>query len=592
MTLAGITEGNIALINKAAKKKAYNDPTDIDYVFSTLKGASALSVTQKHSLTEIQILINKLIEISNKSTLSDFVYNVIMHISGLYKQSLVNNNPEDRRNRVILKELHKISSEFESLNPHGSLSDFISHLTLLGEFDLELDEGNETENAVHVTTIHQSKGKEFPVVFVVDVATNKLPLRYQAKKFFVPRELSKGMKVTDDEKELYKQEERRLLYVAMTRAEKYLFVTYARQYADNKRESKPSAFLNEMNFDNNPIIELIDFSIGESEIQDSQMAQDRLEHLRSALQTKAIRAICQNNLRTALEHMIQLAKIDYFQENGSFVGFNPDELTKITSLDNSLDNELKNIRTPLINKDNLKLSVSKLDTYKDCPLKFKFAHVLEIPTPSKTFFDLGTSVHAVVEHLTQLEKDGIEITDEIALDILDKEWIISSFKTETEAREAKDKAKSMISTYLKWRSTNPNSAVAAEQKFTIDIGKVPFNGSIDRVESTPDGDYELIDFKTGGVYETKNSIKENFQMSVYALAAKKLYGKLPTKASLFYLKKDKFITNNIELQQLDKVQKVLEEKVNSILAEDFHSTPSFDVCRKCDYLNICDDRRA
>jgi DNA helicase-2/ATP-dependent DNA helicase PcrA len=377
----------------------------------------------------------------------------------------------------------------------------------------------------------------------------------------------------------------------MTRAEKYLFISYARQYSDNKLESKPSVFLNEINFDNNPIIELLDFSISNSDMQDSLVAQNQLERLRSTLQTKAIRAISQNNLRTALEQIIQLSKIDYFQENGSFVGFDPHEVTKIRNLDNSLENELKNIHTPLINKENLKLGASKLDTYKDCPLKFKFAYVLEIPTPSKTFFDLGTSVHAVVEHLTKLEKDGVEITEEIAFDILDKEWIIGSFKTQTEASEAKSKAKNMILTYLKWRSTNLNSVVEAEQKFNIEIGKVPFNGSIDRIEKTPDGDYEVIDFKTGGVYETKNSIKENFQMNVYAMAAKKLYGKLPRKASLFYLKKDKIISNNIDLQQVNSVQKILEDKVNSILAEDFRPIPSYDTCRRCDYLNICDSRK-
>ena len=51
----------------------------------------------------------------------------------------------------------------------------------MGEFDIELEEGYEFDDAVRVTTIHQSKGKEFPVVFIVDVATNKLPLKYQAR---------------------------------------------------------------------------------------------------------------------------------------------------------------------------------------------------------------------------------------------------------------------------------------------------------------------------------------------------------------------------------------------------------------------------
>lgn len=183
------------------------------------------------------------------------------------------------------------------------------------------------------------------------------------------------------------------------------------------------------------------------------------------------------------------------------------------------------------------------------------------------------------------------ITEQIAFEVLDKEWITSSFKSETEAHEAKEKAKEMIKTYLKWRSTNPNTALEAEQKFTLDIGGVPFKGSIDRIERTPEGDYEVIDFKTGRVSETKNSIKDNFQMNVYALAIQALYGKLPRSASLFYLRENKTIINKIESSQLEKVRKVLEEKVNSILQEDFNPTPSFQACRRCDYQTICDSKK-
>ncbi|HET7241806.1 MAG TPA: PD-(D/E)XK nuclease family protein, partial [Nitrososphaeraceae archaeon] len=113
----------------------------------------------------------------------------------------------------------------------------------------------------------------------------------------------------------------------------------------------------------------------------------------------------------------------------------------------------------------------------------------------------------------------------------------------------------------------------------------------DRVERTSDGEYEVVDFKTGSVYETKNSIKDNFQMNVYAIATEKLYGKLPRYTSLFYLKKDKIVTNKIEVPQLAKIKKILEEKVHSILEEDFKPTPSFEACRKCDYQMICDSRK-
>ena len=591
MSLSGISEQNIAEINRIAKKLAYSDPTDIDFVFETLKDAPNLNVTQKHILKELQEQFEKLITLGSSLSLSDLVYNVIMSISGFYKQALISNTPENRRTRLILKELYKISTEFQSLNPHGSLGEFISHLSLMGEFDIELEEGYEFDDAVRITTIHQSKGKEFSVVFIVDLAVNKLPLRYQAKKFYVPSELSRGLKIADDEKALYIQEERRLLYVAMTRAQNLLIMSYAKQYDDNKRESAPSRFLEEIDCEQNQLILLQDFASENSDSQSLLNMGNKIERLKTDLQDKAMRSISEMNLRVAIDRIIDLAKIKYFEQNNSVVGFDPKECIKFDYDPNILDNELKSVHIPLINKEELKLSASKLEAYKDCPLRFKFAHVLEIPSPTKSYFDLGTSVHTVAEHLTQLELEGESLTEEVAFEILDREWVSSSFKSETEANQAKEKAKEMLKTYLKWKSENSNTVVAAEQKFTIDIGGIPFNGSIDRIEKTPSGEYEVIDFKTGSVYETKKSIKDNIQMNIYALATEKLYEKLPKNTSLFYLKKGKTIINNIDASYVQKVKKVIEKQVHSILREEFEATPSYEVCRKCDYQTICDSKK-
>ena len=591
LTLVGIAEHNIAEINRIAKKKAYNDSTDVDFVFETLKEFSILNVTQKYTLEEVVTQIDNLIKVANSESLSGLIYKIIMSISGIYKESLVSNTPEDRRNRLILKQLHRISTEFELLNPHGSLSEFITHLTLMGEFDIELEEGNEFDDAVRVTTIHQSKGKEFAVVFVVDVAANKLPLRYQAKKFYVPRELSKGIKVTEDEKELYIQEERRLLFVALTRAQNMLFISYAQKYGDNMRESKPSRFLDEISYKNNPLIDLKQFAANERDSESLLVEGSRIEHLKMELQTMAIRSICQMNIKTAIERLIDLSKLKHYEEYGTTDGFDARALLNLDYDNNQLEKSIKNIRVPLINRESLKLSASKLDTYKKCPLKFKFAHILEIPTPAKTFFDLGTSVHAVVEHLARLEENGNEVTEKVAFELLDKEWIANSFKSETEASQAKEKAREMLKTYLSWKNANPNTVVSSEQKFTITLDGIPIKGSIDRVEKTPQGEYEVIDFKTGSVSESNNSIKDNVQMNIYAIATETLYQKLPKKTSLFYLKKNKIVSNNIELSPLEEFKRTMEVKVNLILQEEFNATPTFEVCRSCDYQSICDYKK-
>ena len=104
MVLSGITEQNIAEINRIAKKRAYSDPTDVDFVFETLKEFADLNVTQKHTLSELLNQFEKLINLRNSCSLSDLVYKVITSISGFYKEALISNTPENRRTRLVLKE--------------------------------------------------------------------------------------------------------------------------------------------------------------------------------------------------------------------------------------------------------------------------------------------------------------------------------------------------------------------------------------------------------------------------------------------------------------------------------------------------------
>lgn len=88
MSLSAVTEQNIAEINRIAKKRAYSDPTDIDFVFETLKESASLNVTQKHTLNELRNQFEKLIDLRDSFSLSDLVYKVITSISGIYKQLL------------------------------------------------------------------------------------------------------------------------------------------------------------------------------------------------------------------------------------------------------------------------------------------------------------------------------------------------------------------------------------------------------------------------------------------------------------------------------------------------------------------------
>ena len=582
---SGISDQNIARINQEAKKRRRNSETNSDFVYDVLLDLGAPELDQLDELFDIQKQFQTLTSLPTQSTVSEAIFQIMMSVTDLYKSATQTDTLADRKKQTILKELYHLSLEFESQNKNGTLAEFIDYLRLLGEFDVELEENAEIRDAVQVSTIHQSKGKEYPIVFVTDVAQGKLPLRYQAKKFYVPNDLAKGLLKDEDEKSLALQEERRLLYVAMTRAQNQLFVVFPTKYAQNVRQSKPSVFLEEIEFEKNPLVEVIDFA--DSTQETLLQEQGKVDIIQQDLQAKATKFVNQMQLESAIARIVDLSKVEYFKKNKTLDGFETEDLFTVES-NNDVDALLVGEKIPLINKETLKLSASKFETYMKCPLQFKFAHVLEVPTPAQTYFNLGTAVHAVAEQLTKLEKEGQKPTEEIAFEILEKNWDSDAYKSEKKEDEDLAKAKEMIQLYLKWISENPNKAIDVEKRFKIEIGGIPVTGSIDRVEQTPSGEYQVIDFKTGGVYETKNSIKEDTQMNVYALAVESTYGKLPEKTSLFYLKEGKMLENVLKTDTLERVKAKLDQVTRSILAEDFEARPEKGACYNCAFKNICD----
>ena len=77
-------------------------------------------------------------------------------------------------------------------------------------------------------------------------------------------------------------------------------------------------------------------------------------------------------------------------------------------------------------------------------------------------------------------------------------------------------------------------------------------------------------------------------MNLYALAVQKMYDKLPEKTSLFYLRENKVLDNEIVRENVNKVKDTLENVTKSILDEDFQARPVKGACFNCSFRSICD----
>lgn len=134
--------------------------------------------------------------------------------------------------------------------------DWIELSMELGESPLAADTDWTRENAANILTIHSSKGLEFPVVFVVNLVSQRFPTTERREQIPIPDELIKEVLPEGD---YHLEEERRLCYVAMTRAMDRLYLTASDYYGEGKRDKRLSPFVVE--------------ALGESVIHDTQNGQ-------------------------------------------------------------------------------------------------------------------------------------------------------------------------------------------------------------------------------------------------------------------------------------------------------------------------------
>lgn len=158
------------------------------------------------------------------------VLDSIMDKSGYLDALQDSTDPQDEVRVENLAELHSVASDFAVLNPDGTLGDFLDQISLVADADQLPDGGGLGEGEVVLMTVHTAKGLEFPVVFVTGLEDGTFP----------------HMRAMGSDSEL--AEERRLAYVALTRARERLYLTRAatRSQWGAPQEMAPSRFLDEI----------------------------------------------------------------------------------------------------------------------------------------------------------------------------------------------------------------------------------------------------------------------------------------------------------------------------------------------------------
>ncbi|MGH9640666.1 MAG: 3'-5' exonuclease, partial [Bryobacteraceae bacterium] len=256
----------------------------------------------------------------------------------------------------------KFAESWEEKSETRRLAEFIEYFDYFIEAGgrIEAPEPTEPSNAVRMMTVHAAKGLEFPAVFVIGISARRFPSMERKPVIEFPADLRKGPLPPAD---IHVQEERRLFFVALTRARDRLYIS---SFAKTPRQQ--SVFIDNLLAD--PVVSARDIEV--IEIPDASPSEDSRSAPRPGSFTETgTKLLLPEIARGAAQGRL-------FDETADSNGSHPD-----------LEDWAQQPSAALLAEEKLRLSPTAAGDYRDCPLKYKFHYILKIPAGPQAALSFG-----------------------------------------------------------------------------------------------------------------------------------------------------------------------------------------------------------
>ncbi len=234
----------------------------------------------------------------------------------------------------------------------------------------------------------------------------------------------------------------------------------------------------------------------------------------------------------------------------------------------------------------LSLSASDLTLYLTCPLKYKFARVFGIPQEPTINQRFGILFHNVLERFhkepPENPEDGLRELNRL----FEAGWRRTGFGSSDDELQFRDRAREALRRYWENERDSEGEPVWLERKFDFKVGDHHVRGRVDRVDRLPDGDYEVIDYKTGE-RKSEEDLDADLQLALYRMAAREAWEIEVSSGSYYYVLDGDKVAAPTKPDDAERVERTVLQVGEGILSQDFEPRPSPSVCSWCDYRLIC-----
>ncbi len=532
------SENDLQRFTSFAKRKAYT-------YYEALKRSREFGLSEE-SVTACEKIIT-LIHDGLKE--SRFLKPTILLYHFLEKSGYLNflKQQEEAGNATIIRQNYHLKQffdyleSFEKIMPDAHIANFMEEFSAVQESGDrgKLFDVGDTPDSVNILTIHAAKGLEYKYVWIVNLVEERFPTRSRGDGIEIPLSLVKEQLPEGDS---HYEEERRLFYVAMTRAKERLYFTSASNYG-GVRAKKISRFLAELGYQAEAS-ESIKAKLSEKHPAKAEEKKEIVYELPKTFSFSQIQMYDDCPYRYKLKHVLQL----------------PTKGSHYFSFGTSIHNTLQ-VFYQKIQEMN---SVSQ-------------GSLFDVPQATKKQSNSTIKVPSFEELLL----------------IYENKWIDDWYQSAKQKSDYYEKGKKLLHTFYRAQGNKWTIPSFLESPFKIKIGDYILRGKIDRIDKLPDGTLEIIDYKTGKSKE-KLSSDDKKQLLIYQIVVEQLpeYKNLgkPSQLTYYYLE-DNLRTPFIgETKDLEKMQENITETLQKIKSQKFVATPSQFVCEHCDFRDICQFR--